>query len=130
MGLAREAPELIGLIIEGFGKMGDHFEDAFFSGVLRGIDGKHGGDAAMTGYLEHQGPGRRPAKTKGNPASEESYVGVLDGIQDQLLQLFPLHGRGHVSRVSGEGKGVGSRQGAILHYRAEMLIYPTFKSEV
>ena len=62
--------------------MGDHFQGALFSGVLRGVDGKHSGDATVTGNLEHEGSGGGPAQTNGNPALEWGYIGVLYGIQD------------------------------------------------
>ena len=76
-----------------------------FSGVFRCIDREHGGDAAVAGYLEHQGSGGGPAEADRDSALKWFDGGILDGLQDQLLKLFPFHARGMLTGWEGRGKG-------------------------
>ena len=86
--------------------MRNHFANALFRGVLRGIDGQHSGDAAMALYLEHEGTGGGPAKAEGHSAPKLFDGGIVDVFQYELLQIFPFHAPGMLTGWAGRGKGL------------------------
>ena len=86
--------------------MRNHFANALFRGVLRGIDGQHGGDAAMALYLEHEGTGGGPAKADGHSAHKPLDGVILDVFQYELLQIFPFHAPGMLTGWEERGKGL------------------------